>query len=145
MSSNEFRHRRLIVKADDFGRGPLVDCWRRFVDVCLDVDIAPSIGIVAGDFQRNRPAQEMARYLNGSLGVEFWNHSYSHRDLNKMSQAERLKDTRTAQDVIQSVIGARPSIYGAPFNAIDQQSAEDVNSVGDFAGLYFADDIRQAA
>ena len=139
MATEKFVHRKLIVKADDFGRGPFMDPWRKFVDVCLDAGVDPSIGIVGSDFISNGEARSLARYFQDAHNIEFWNHSFNHSDVRKLTAEQRVKDTTRCQEVIRDALGSEPTIYGAPFNYIDQDSVNDIGSAGGFKGFYFAD------
>jgi SAM-dependent methyltransferase len=132
-------HPKLIIKADDFGRSGLIDSWRRFADLCLNHRALPSIGIVGSDFAHNRPAQLLARYLCEAHDVEFWNHSFDHADLCRLSSAARIEDTRRAQQTIFDVLGQSPQIYGAPFNFLDNSVVADINAAFPFMGIYFSD------
>lgn len=128
--------RRFIIKADDYARGPLLDPWRRFIDLCLDLDAAPSIGIVGADYASNIGAQRLARFAAESYGVEFWNHSLRHCDMTALSPAERVSDTQVCHRLLQDTIGVAPIAYGAPFNKIDAASAQDIVAAGGYRVLY---------
>jgi ubiquinone/menaquinone biosynthesis C-methylase UbiE len=132
-------HPRLIIKADDFGRSPLIDPWRRFTDLCLNYRAVPSIGIVGADFAQHHPAQLLARYLSEVHKVEFWNHSFNHVDLRSLSSVERIEDTQRAQQAVADVLGRPPEVYGAPFNLLDDSVLRDITAASSFAGIYFAD------
>lgn len=136
---------RYIIKADDYGRGPLLDHWRRFIDLCLNFSALPSIGVVGSDFAPNRRAHVLARFAAENYGVEFWNHSYRHASLLGLSSEARMADTRACHDIIAAEIGRPPIAYGAPFNAIDLQSAKEVVQEGSYCVLYDSVDDASGA
>lgn len=125
-----------IIKADDFGRGPVLDCWRKFVDLCLDAGVVPSMGVVGSDFARNAAAQALARFAAESYGCEFWNHSDAHVDLRTMTSSARIDDTARSHRILAEAIGVAPIAYGAPFNAMDADCARDVATAAPYR-LFF--------
>lgn len=137
--SENFRHKLVIVKADDFGRGPLADPWRRFVDLCLLHNVVPSLGVVGQGLNKSRTLQSTARYLSEAYEVEFWNHSNAHHDITKMVENDLKKDTLACQQTIEDCTGRRPCFYGAPFNAVSARAISTIESTGEFSGFYFAD------
>ncbi|MBI2719244.1 MAG: methyltransferase domain-containing protein [Rhizobiales bacterium] len=139
-----FDFKMAIIKADDFGRGPLIDNWRKFVDVCVEHAFLPSIGIVGSDYSRNAQSRYLARYLSETMSVEFWNHSFRHRDLNQMSPQERVADILLAQKVIEDTTSVRPKVFGAPYNAINANCAADIAQTDEFDTFYFVDSLNES-
>ena len=61
-------------------------------------------------------------------GHEVGNHSYSHRMLSKLSDAEILRDLSQTRDAIMSATGVQPRVMRPPYGALLQRQRELVHS-----------------
>ncbi len=60
-------------------------------------------------------------------GHEIGNHSWSHRNLTKLTTEELSKEMNDTNEQIYSVIGEYPSIYRPPFGAINDQVRQEIS------------------
>jgi ubiquinone/menaquinone biosynthesis C-methylase UbiE/peptidoglycan/xylan/chitin deacetylase (PgdA/CDA1 family) len=134
-----FRHKLALIKADDLGREATLDCWWRLLEA-LDTRALPmSVGVVA-DSVSKYDGDELSRLAIQfrDCGHEVWNHSYSHADFSKLTLEEQAVELRKSQDIIADRFGARPTVFGAPFNSMNPETVRATEENGDFTGVYFA-------
>lgn len=132
--------RMFIIKADDYGRnGASIEPWRRFIDSVLDLQLNASIGVVGVELGKNLAVSRYLRAMHEEYDMEVWNHSHTHSDYTKNSDDIIVKDLHLSQAKINDLIGCTPEIFGAPFNYIDQRSADAVINTNIFSGYYAFD------
>lgn len=137
--SNGFKHRTAIIKADDLGKEPSLDCWWRLLDALDRRGIPISVGVVAAKIGRHQSSSidRLTLQLREG-GHELWNHSYSHLDYARLAIEHQAEDLRRSQAVVEEVFGARPSLFGAPFNSMNEATIKALEANGDFTGVYFS-------
>lgn len=57
-------------------------------------------------------------------GHEIANHSYSHRDMNKMTTEQIRDEIKRTQDVIQAATGVRPTLFRPPYGNFNKKVIE---------------------
>ncbi len=135
----DFKHRTAIIKADDLGKEPALDCWWRLLDALDRRGVPISAGVVAGRIRRHSSAALDRLTLQLREGChEIWNHSYSHLDYAKLSLEDQAEDLRRSQLIIEEIFAARPYLFGAPFNSMNEATIQALEANGDFTGVYFS-------
>lgn len=78
-----------------------------------DLD-APAIFFVNGMFLETDEQKEKLQEIH-ELGFEIGNHTYSHSDLSTLSEEEQYEEIVRVNDMVEEVIGERPTFFRAPF------------------------------
>lgn len=65
-----------------------------------------------------------------SKGHELQSHSYSHKDMTKLSQHDAIAEITKAQDAISKITGTKPLLFRAPSGAYDSKTIEIAEEVG---------------
>ncbi|MGE9293185.1 MAG: DUF2334 domain-containing protein [Puniceicoccales bacterium] len=135
-----------VIKADDL-RVPN-EKWQRFVQIAEDKDIKVSIGIIAYGFpEKDTEAVQWVRDLQQSGRVEFWNHGWDHNiwkdenggkvtEFSKSGLGHQKGNLEKAQKKIERIVGERPTIFGAPFNAMDLDTLRALEDHSEFKGIF---------
>jgi peptidoglycan/xylan/chitin deacetylase (PgdA/CDA1 family) len=138
--------KQFIIKADDYGRGGAnLDPWRRFIDCALDEYLTLSIGVVGGELRNIKSVSPYLRSIVEEYDIEIWNHSNTHPNFIQLNQEEILQQILDSQKTIENELGLRPTIFGPPFNKIDQDSASHVIESNEFDGYYAFDGVVDRA
>ncbi|MCC6981633.1 MAG: methyltransferase domain-containing protein [Bauldia sp.] len=134
-----FKHRTAIIKADDLGSEPVLDCWWRLLEALDRRGVPISAGVVAGRIGHH-PDGVLSRLVLQLRqgGHEVWNHSHSHRDFGTLALADQVDDLRQSQATIGEIFGARPHVFGAPFNSMNEATIQALEANSDFSAVYFA-------
>lgn len=77
----------------------------------LDV---PALFFVNGHFLETDEQKEILKQID-ELGFVIGNHTYSHRSLHDLSEAEQLEEIVKVNDQVEAIIGKRPLFFRAPF------------------------------
>lgn len=137
-----FRQKTFIIKADDYGRNAAsIDPWRRFFDLVLEYNFIASVGVVTSELSINPAVARYLRSMHEEYDIELWNHSHTHRNLCTLSDAVIKTEIEQSQDIFKYELGVVPTIMGAPFNKVDQRSANTVLKTGCFKGYYAFDGL----
>lgn len=78
-----------------------------------DLD-APAIFFVNGHFLETEEEKETLKEIH-DLGFMIGNHTYSHADLQSISEDEQYEEIVQVNDMVEEVIGERPTFFRAPF------------------------------
>lgn len=78
-----------------------------------DLD-APAIFFVNGHFLETEEEKEMIKEIH-DLGFIIGNHTYSHADLQSLSEDEQYDEIVQVNNMVEEIIGERPKFFRAPF------------------------------
>lgn len=126
-----------IIKADDI-RGK-TEKWDRFFALSKEKGVKVSAGIVCQTL--NDEKSDYCDWLNtikASGNVEFWNHGWDHkrwttedgktlREFSGTGYEHQKRHFDQAQAIMKKVLGAAPVAFGAPYNAIDDDTVKVLN------------------
>ncbi len=135
-----------IIKADDIRQeSPQMD---RFIDLAREKNVKVSLGVIC-DSLENDPDGSYARWLSKlvkSGDVELWHHGWDHskRDVNgatiyefsnsgPSAQKEHLEK---AEELMKEKTGVSMAVFGAPYNAMDADTAAVLNDRPDIVGVF---------
>jgi polysaccharide deacetylase family sporulation protein PdaB len=59
-------------------------------------------------------------------GHEIGSHGYAHRDFTKLGQDDMIQELSRASDAFERIIGARPTLFRAPYGAWNARSVDAV-------------------
>lgn len=93
----------------------------------LDV---PAIFFVNGHFIETDEKKEILREIH-ELGFTIGNHTYSHADLQSLSEEEQYDEIVQVNDMVEEIIGERPKFFRAPFG----QNTDYSKSVAEDEGM----------
>ncbi|MDQ0350456.1 peptidoglycan/xylan/chitin deacetylase (PgdA/CDA1 family) [Alkalibacillus filiformis] len=77
---------------------------------------APAIFFVNGIFMESEEDQEIVRQIH-EMGFAIGNHTYSHQNLQNISEEEQREEIISLSDMIEEVIGEKPKFFRAPHGA----------------------------
>ena len=120
--------------APPVGRGP-VDCAVAAC-VALTYDDGPSIhtprlldALTAANAKatffvlgRSVTAYPDALRREAAMGMAIGNHTWSHRDMRRLTQAESRTELGSTGDLVASLTGMRPTLMRPPYGAYDEQT-----------------------
>ncbi|WP_440895175.1 polysaccharide deacetylase family protein [Amphibacillus sp. Q70] len=86
---------------------------------------APAIFFVNGHFIETDEKQEMLKEIH-EMGFAIGNHTYTHPNLQEISEDEQRKEIVELNDLIEEIIGERPKFFRAPHGANTDFSFEIV-------------------
>lgn len=133
----------VILKLDDFRPGGklIPDGWQMTSDFLAERQIKSSYGFIGKDIvDANKEFCDWVRVRNDSGMIEFWNHGFTHgktkidgKDVAEFrdqlsAQRESLKKT---QDAGKEKFGIMFAAFGAPFNAINTDTASALKGNGE--------------
>ena len=148
-TSSNGPQRIVVIKADDL-RAPN-EKWRRFAEIAEQKDIKISIGIIAYDFPGyDASAVQWVRDQQQSGRVEFWNHGWDHNiwkdeegrkvsEFSKSGYAHQNENLEKSQKKLTGILGRIPTIFGAPFNAMDLDTLAVLRTMPEFKGVFYYD------
>lgn len=88
----------------------------------LDV---PAIFFVNGHFIHTAEKQQILKEIH-QLGFEIGNHTQTHADLPSLSPEEQKEEIVSLNDMIEDIVGERPTFFRAPFGRNTDDSKEIV-------------------
>jgi peptidoglycan/xylan/chitin deacetylase (PgdA/CDA1 family) len=115
--------RKLALTFDD---GPNEPYTPQLLEV-LDTHGAHATFFFIGRFVAERP--NIARSVVAA-GHSIGNHSYSHRDLTRLSEPELLSDIEATNRVIEDVTGVSPTLFRPPFGKRNRRMFSVVKKYG---------------
>lgn len=133
----------VILKLDDFRPGGafMPDGWQLATNLLAQRGIKASYGIIGRDLVRaDSEFCDWIRRQHESGRIEFWNHGYLHakRQIDgkqvaefQLSYADQLEMLRKMQELGQQKLGITFTVFGAPYNAINADTARALAAVGD--------------
>ena len=127
-----------IVKADDV---TMVNAkWDRCFKIANDKGIKVSAGIIADSFEKQGP--EYAKWLkrwDATGNVEFWNHGWDHKrwtedgknksEFGGSGYDHQIEHLKKAQAAYKNALGKDFTIFGSPFNAMDEDTAKALRKI----------------
>lgn len=135
----------VILKADDLthGRsGDLPEQWRAFLAYARDAGLHVGIGVIGRSLETGSPQyRTAAREIAADARFEIWNHGYDHlldqvrpdgtrySEFSGTSLEEQITHLRRTQDLARAVLDVTPRAFGAPGNAIDENTARALAAV----------------
>jgi peptidoglycan/xylan/chitin deacetylase (PgdA/CDA1 family) len=135
-----------IIKADDVKN--VNANWTKFFDISRDKGIKVSAGIICNSLQGDNPlyAEWLNHWQNSGL-VEFWNHGWDHKrwgnDKKKQTKEfsgsgydHQKKHFEDAQSAMERVLGKAPVAFGAPYNAMDSNTARVLKENKDLLAVF---------
>jgi len=131
---NDFQPKTVALTFDD---GP----HRRYTDQVLAVlrkygvkacffELGENLGQVdAGNGVQLAPTAEMARRIL-TAGHVIANHTYSHRELPKLSEADRAQEINRTSLLLERISGQKPLLFRPPYGARNHAILEEVGRNG---------------
>lgn len=92
----------------------------------LDV---PAIFFVNGHFIETDEKKKILKEIH-ELGFTIGNHTYSHADLQSLSEEEQYDEIVQVNDMVEDIIGERPKFFRAPFGQNTDYSKSVVEDEG---------------
>ena len=137
----------IILKADDlmFDKSYIISQnWKRFIRYIIRKRIKSSIGIVGNSLKRRRSKYfSLIKNLNQSGYFEIWNHGYNHMlnvakrdgkiysEFSNTSYKFQKKHLLRTQNLAKKKLGITLRTFGAPGNAIDENTSQVIDEVDD--------------
>ena len=121
-----------IIKADDVRKRTTK--WDKFFEVSRVRGVPVSAGVICNSIERNdEHYSNWIRASHESGWVEFWNHGYDHKrwkgenglkfhEFNRTGYNHQKKHFEACQRLLRDVLGQEPIAFGAPYNAIDNDT-----------------------
>ncbi len=147
----------IILKADDFyisGSSVVTPNWLRFIQFITQKKIKAGLGIKCNSLHNKNPQYyDFVKKLEGSHRFELWNHGYEHLIGAKDSEGRvyyEFKNTSfeyqmihllQAQKMAKDKLGLTLHTFGAPGNAIDENTRLALERVPDIKVWFFGMDI----
>ena len=127
-----------IVKTDDVTA--MNAKWDRCFKIANDKGIKVSAGIIAESFEKQGP--DYGKWLkkwDASGMVEFWNHGCDHKrwteagkdrsEFGNSGYDHQIEHLKKAQAAYRNAVGKDFTIFGSPFNAMDDDTAKALNKI----------------
>ena len=127
-----------IVKTDDITAENVK--WDRCFKIANDKGIKVSAGIITESFEKQGP--DYAKWLkkwDASGRVEFWNHGWDHKrwtedgkeksEFGNSGYDHQIDHLMKAQAAYKIALGKDFTIFGSPFNAMDDDTAKALNKI----------------
>ncbi|MBN2200623.1 hypothetical protein JW777_01575 [bacterium] len=143
----------IILKADDFSLStstPVSPNWQRFVHFIIKKNIKAGLGLKGKSlFPDNKNYREYIKTLARSGHFEFWNHGYDHivgavsADGNKYDEFRntplgyQIEQLMRTQNLAKEKLGLTLHAFGAPGNAIDENTCAAMAMVPDLKIWFF--------
>lgn len=136
----------VIVKADDM-KGTLIPQWKKFFDVVEQKNIKASVGIICDSLEADKDGYfAWLKSLAASGRVEFWNHGWDHKQWTENGATlqefkgsgydHQKQDLDKSQAATVAALGAPLHTFGAPYNAIDADTAKALAALPDFTMVF---------
>jgi peptidoglycan/xylan/chitin deacetylase (PgdA/CDA1 family)/tetratricopeptide (TPR) repeat protein len=94
-------------------------------------ELGQNLGKVApdsGDISLSRNAEITKRLL--AAGHTIANHTYSHRVLSTLSEADRAKEIESTNQILEKITGAKPLLFRPPYGARNQEVFKQITGEG---------------
>jgi peptidoglycan/xylan/chitin deacetylase (PgdA/CDA1 family) len=145
----------VVLKADDLvyhASGIFPQNWNEYFALVDSLGIKGSAGIIGNSLENAPQAYyNKIKMLHEKGHIEFWNHGYSH-SLNMRNQKGELcheffnrdyqdqyRHLNRTQELGRSKLGIRFRAFGAPGNAIDQQTTSLIDLHDDISIWFYGD------
>ncbi|GAA0452930.1 polysaccharide deacetylase family protein [Alkalibacillus silvisoli] len=90
---------------------------------------ASAIFFVNGIFMENEKDREIIKQIH-DMGFAIGNHTYSHHNLQDLSEEEQYEEIISLNELIEEVIGEKPKFFRAPHGANTDYASELVKEEG---------------
>lgn len=134
---------KIILKADDLAGYPgkkeiVPKKWKRFVDIIEKYKIKATIGVIGNSLLFDDVGYfDWIKHYHREGIIEFWNHGFLHRQFSfddevyqefKGTSIEYQKDLiNYTNQLAQEKLGFEFKTFGAPYNAIDENTSIALN------------------
>lgn len=121
--------------------------WDRCFKIANDKGIKVSAGIITESFEKQGP--DYAAWLkkwDASGMVEFWNHGWDHKrwtedgkeksEFGNSGYDHQIEHLKKAQAAYKNAMGKDFTIFGSPFNAMDEDTAKALNKIPELKLIY---------
>lgn len=108
-----------------FDDGPDAIVTPKILDILKENDIKATFFIL-GDRAAAHP--ETVRRIVEE-GHAIGNHSWSHPNFEQISMGQAMKQVNDTQDMLNDIIGYRPSLFRPPYGALDEDKVEAVQNM----------------
>jgi len=96
------------------------------LDILSDYDVPATFFVIGRQIGNRVPTmQRMAK-----MGHEIGNHTWSHRLLTAISDAQIIEELEDTNSAIEAAVGFRPVLFRAPFGIIDNRVEKVVQGIG---------------
>jgi peptidoglycan/xylan/chitin deacetylase (PgdA/CDA1 family) len=103
--------RNIAITFDD---GPNLLYTGKFIDILQKFGVRATFFLPGREIEQHpKLARRLVEY-----GHSIGNHTYSHRDLSKISMRELTEELQTTQSIIQQVTGARSVLFRPPWGRL---------------------------
>lgn len=139
----------VILKADDIkceAEGALHARWQRFFDSVASRGLKASAGVVGNSLEGEKDEYfSQLKSLHRGGQIEFWNHGYTHQ-LDSESNIHEFKNSgyegqfdnlRKTQTLAKSKLGITFTTFGAPGNAIDDDTGRAIEAFPEIEIWFF--------
>jgi peptidoglycan/xylan/chitin deacetylase (PgdA/CDA1 family) len=109
-----------------FDDGPLPDYTRLALDVCAAMNVRATFNLVGSRVEAH-PDLARAELFRGH---EVGNHTWSHRDMSRLSAAEAYEEVAHAHRVIERVTGQSPRHLRPPYGHLDGTAIAAAGELG---------------
>ena len=114
--------------------------WDRCFKIANDKGIKVSAGIITESFEKQGPEYDAwLKKWDASGTVEFWNHGWDHKrwteggkDLSEFGNSgydHQIEHLKKAQAAYKNALGKDYTIFGSPFNAMDEDTAKALDKI----------------
>lgn len=93
---------------------------------------------IEGRFAKNNP--DIVKMI-AEEGHEIGNHSFSHPDMSRMSKEEAYKEIKQTNDILFSITGETPRLFGPPSGAFNKDTLRAVRSLSMETILWTVDTV----
>lgn len=144
----------IILKADDFifDKEKIVsDNWIKFIDYITYQNIQASIGIIGNSLEKgNDNYYNFIKSTNNNKLIEFWNHGYDHSlktinnnyvwEFKGTTLNEQILHLYKTQSLAKEKLGITLKCFGAPFNAINENTKLALDKFSEINTWFFGID-----
>jgi hypothetical protein len=128
----------IILKADDF---IFSEQWVRFIRYIENKKIKVSLGVV-GKQLYNESLCDWIKSLSINNNIEFWNHGLTHEckeyfEFKGSSYEYQLTHLQKAQQLFKDKVGITVHTFGAPCNAIDENTSQALADIEEIKIWYY--------
>jgi hypothetical protein len=147
----------IILKVDDLRNagGKVHPRWQKFVDFTAERKIKSAIGIIADSLEKDDPKYfQWIKDQRAKGLIEFWSHGYNHKEwevdgkkvqeFKGPSYEDQKKNLLRCNELAKQKLGFTFPAFGAPFNAIDANTAKALSEDPDTT-IWLYGDLKNPA
>lgn len=144
---------KIILKLDDVsGASPM---WKKVFAFLKEKNIKSSAGVICNSLQGDKKAYyAWIKEVNDTGLVEFWHHGWDHKmweengvklqEFKGPSYEQQKQHLVDAQNIMKEKTGITFRTFGAPFNAVDDNTIKALNEMEDIK-VFLYGNKKQAA